>query len=341
MDTKATGGIIKIRRILTDESQAMVLRRPAIINLLSDYGIEFTETTGRDIDLMHYSLLEKGGKFDMPAILLERIDSAVVLARKEISDPNVIGIIKNTILRTSELNNAVYTYGRYHATIISNLLGAGAPVFPDPVHTRTVIPEDCMQKLECGFTYGSYDHLRSIFSNSVPPDNTSLRLTDVSFAGTVNYGAAEIINIHRKQAAANILQMKSLKVNVTEGRLLNYQSYVRSLMASKICVSPWGLGEACYRDFEAILCGCVLVKPDSSFVKSAPDIYQNNITYVPCKADFSDIENVCNTICSNWNNYLELRTNAYELVKAECSDEAVAKRMNAIFRRCYGRISSP
>ena len=39
---------------------------------------------------------------------------------------------------------------------------------------------------------------------------------------------------------------------------------------SRICISPFGYGEICWRDFEAILCGCLVVKPDMSHVETNP-----------------------------------------------------------------------
>jgi spore maturation protein CgeB len=65
------------------------------------------------------------------------------------------------------------------------------------------------------------------------------------------------------------------------------------MIRSKICISPFGYGEICWRDFEAILCGCLLIKPDMSHVETNPDIFMAGQTYVPVKWDFSDLEEKC------------------------------------------------
>ena len=65
------------------------------------------------------------------------------------------------------------------------------------------------------------------------------------------------------------------------------------MLRSRICVSPYGFGEICWRDFEAILCGCVLVKPDMGHVRSHPDVYVPGVTYVPVQWDYADLEEVC------------------------------------------------
>lgn len=337
MGTQIAGQKLYIKTLLSEESQAAVFRRKTVVQSLDENGIILTGNNG-DIQLIHHSRLPDITSFDIPTIILERIDSAVILSRKQIADKNVIGIIKNTVLDPPELNNALFTYGRYHATIISNLLGVRAPALPDPVHTQTQIDPVNFIKLETGFTYGSYDHLKKLFDVSSPPDNISSRPIEISFAGTVNYGAAEIINIHRRQAINALKKMSAYNTTVIEGRKYAHSMYLKNLCESKICISPWGLGEACYRDYEAILSGCVLVKPDSSFIKSNPNIYQNNVTYVPCKADFSDLETVCSKILANWNDYIVMRKKAYFMIKEKCSDQEVAKILTDIFRRCYARI---
>jgi spore maturation protein CgeB len=54
-------------------------------------------------------------------------------------------------------------------------------------------------------------------------------------------------------------------------------------------LSPFGWGEVCIRDYEAVACGAMLIKPDMSHVHTNPDIFRANETYVPVKWDFSDL----------------------------------------------------
>jgi hypothetical protein len=61
------------------------------------------------------------------------------------------------------------------------------------------------------------------------------------------------------------------------------------LRRSKLCFSPFGYGEICWRDFEAIACGAVLVKPDMSHVRAQPDIYRPFETYIPVRWDLADL----------------------------------------------------
>lgn len=71
------------------------------------------------------------------------------------------------------------------------------------------------------------------------------------------------------------------------------EKYYEEMLRSRICVSPFGFGEICWRDFEAILCGCLLVKPDMGHVRTLPDVFVPGQTYVPVRWDYADLEQVC------------------------------------------------
>ncbi len=80
---------------------------------------------------------------------------------------------------------------------------------------------------------------------------------------------------------------------VNSSQLIDHEAYYGELLGAKICVSPWGYGEVCYRDFEAILAGALLVKPAMEHLRTFPDIYVPHETYVPVQPDFSDLVETC------------------------------------------------
>ncbi|NQT06188.1 MAG: hypothetical protein HQ575_01460 [Candidatus Omnitrophica bacterium] len=84
---------------------------------------------------------------------------------------------------------------------------------------------------------------------------------------------------------ANRLKKFSVNTDFT-----NRFSYYRELQNAKLSISPFGLGEVCYRDFETIISGALLIKPDMDHVRTWPDIYKDGETYVKCEWDFSDLE---------------------------------------------------
>jgi len=71
--------------------------------------------------------------------------------------------------------------------------------------------------------------------------------------------------------------------------LIPSNEYKKELKNVKAVFSPFGWGEICFRDFEAIISGAVLIKPDVSHIQTWPNIYVPNKTYIPVKWDGSDI----------------------------------------------------
>lgn len=64
----------------------------------------------------------------------------------------------------------------------------------------------------------------------------------------------------------------------------------KELRASKMCFSPFGYGPVCWRDFEAMAAGALLLKQDMSYIRMARPFFIPNETYVPLAWDLSDLE---------------------------------------------------
>jgi hypothetical protein len=65
-----------------------------------------------------------------------------------------------------------------------------------------------------------------------------------------------------------------------------YDSELRSVQA---VLSPFGWGELCYRDFEAIIGGNVLIKPDVGHIETWPNVFFPGETYVSIGWNGSDL----------------------------------------------------
>lgn len=91
--------------------------------------------------------------------------------------------------------------------------------------------------------------------------------------------------------------------------------YAGEMMQSRICVSPFGYGEICWRDFEAVAYGCLLMKPDMGHVESYPDIFQPFETYVPLKWDFSDLNDKIRTYLKKEPERLRIVANARRVLR--------------------------
>lgn len=92
----------------------------------------------------------------------------------------------------------------------------------------------------------------------------------------------------RRQAAAKIDALDGLTTAVGSG--VSQKAFWDELRRSKICFSPFGYGEICWRDIEAFMTGSVLLKPDMSHLRTEPDLFRDDETYVSIAWDFSDLE---------------------------------------------------
>jgi hypothetical protein len=87
----------------------------------------------------------------------------------------------------------------------------------------------------------------------------------------------------------SMLEPLSARVRMTGIQRVSRQRYLLEMGLSRIVVSPFGLGEVCFRDYEAVASGALLVKPSMDHLVTSPPIYQAGETYVSVAWDLSDL----------------------------------------------------
>ncbi len=78
-------------------------------------------------------------------------------------------------------------------------------------------------------------------------------------------------------------------ISTTSPERIGLREYRREQRDSRIVVSPFGYGELCLRDLEAIFAGALLVKPSVDHLEASPNVYEAGVTYRPVAWDGSDI----------------------------------------------------
>lgn len=73
------------------------------------------------------------------------------------------------------------------------------------------------------------------------------------------------------------------------GEKIPLSQYFQELRTSQIGIGPFGVGEITLRDYEIILCGAALVKPDLGHLETWPDLFQPGRTYQPHRWDLADL----------------------------------------------------
>ena len=93
------------------------------------------------------------------------------------------------------------------------------------------------------------------------------------------------------------------------------KSYYNNLKSSKVLLSLYGWGEICYREFEAVINGCPFIMPNMSHIKTYPNIYKSNETYIPINWDFSDFYEKYALLLNNYKLRKKLVINAQNEIK--------------------------
>ena len=252
--------------------------------------LSITDEVSADLVFAHH---RQADTVDNLKIVVERADSSVIgFARPWLKDNQVLGIFKHT-LAPYELQNLPFCYRRYHITVLDDAYGLGYPrELPEPVS------EEDFSRVKCRGPIFMRYHQEKIpsLNKFLTPLNLE-RTVDITCRGSLQEDLPHV-GKHRGSVIG--------KFGGKPNQLLSTHKWHEMLNKSKICICPWGYGEMCYRDYEAMLSGCVVVKPNTDFVKTWPRIYQAGKTYVACETDFSDIHEVCQEILDNYGDYQEM-----------------------------------
>ncbi len=91
------------------------------------------------------------------------------------------------------------------------------------------------------------------------------------------------------------------------------RQYNNELVRSKIVLSPFGWGELCFRDFEAVFSGALLLKPDMSHLETWPDVFVDGETYVSFSWDAENLLAKTDEILENEDKRKYIAKNAYKV----------------------------
>lgn len=143
---------------------------------------------------------------------------------------------------------------------------------------------------------------------------TSSRENKVSCRVGLKHSRPSVV-AHR-QAIIGI--MKNLGINCEK---IPLPEYFEELRNSQIGIGPFGVGEITLRDFEVIICGATLIKPDMSHMETWPELFVPGKTFIPHQWDLSDLEEKVNELCGNPDFCQEIALNAQKNYKKAISPE--------------------
>jgi hypothetical protein len=122
---------------------------------------------------------------------------------------------------------------------------------------------------------------------------------------------------------AELLRQLAGRISATR---ISRTAYRRELRTARAVLSPYGWGEICLRDFETLIAGAALVKPDMSHVATWPNWYLPRQTYLPVRWDLSDMDAVLDEIVTRPALAMEIAINGQEIYRQHTSGRDAAER---------------
>ena len=290
-----------------------------------------------DLNKEEDSVIEKLLSMNLPVFFIVRGPSGSVgegVARL-LRDDRVAAVIRNTNLIDLSLNNNCVSEKvkhRFHVKLLNEDNGqTGSQSREYPITIKS------FDKLLTGYSIATYPRLDKV--TSLKWDLIELRDIDISFVGKTQYGDLTLER-HRNQAVETLTKLDPMKFNVhcAVTKTQSVKPYTKKrfyeiMLRSKAVLSPWGYGEVCIRDFEAMLAGAIVIKPDMSHLTTVPDFYRANETYIPCRRDFSDVEDLLNRVVDDWKEFRAMRREARHVVMESRKPKRIAKQIAELIYR--------
>lgn len=218
-----------------------------------------------------------------PASRIVFLDSyaPVDLRFAEVTNPYIDLYVKKTVFKdkkkyaipTSGDTNLVDFYGKLYGLEYSE--------------SYTNIPSDFFGKLVLGTNFEASSRILPIVRRAMPP--TSKR-RDIDVHARLGGAGKDWYGRMREHAIKSTLDLNGL--SVLNGPSVKYKKYIEELNRSKICFSPFGYGEVCWRDYEATIGGALLVKPNMDHIETRMSVFVKNENYVSIEWDFSNLSEV-------------------------------------------------
>lgn len=175
-------------------------------------------------------------------------------------------------------------YGRHYFGD-TNLMDYYGKIYDcDHEEKRYLIPESIKTKLINGPSFLTAPYLSSLFSYRLQPNGYKSIDLNARFSAKGSQWYSSM-----RSSALSVATGLPAKYQVVTGSL-SKRRYLAELALCKVTLSPFGYGEICWRDYEAIAMGSLLFKPDMGHLTAIPDIYRPYETYIPIAWDYSDFK---------------------------------------------------
>ncbi len=252
--------------------------------------------------------------------------------------PYVHTYLKRQILRDVDSYQRSFVGGTPFTDFVHSTLGIpcdgwGFSSRPDPRH---------LSKLRLGWNLGVCK-LYWRLCQATKPVSWGWRLRPIELSARI--GVAKISATGEWYEAYRLHCIDKVRGLVHQPRMFGVDRvgigrYFAELMASRSVLSPFGWGEVCFRDYEAVACGALLLKPSMDHLRTEPDIYQPMVTYVPLTWDLSNLEEQLDWIRGHPAEAYDIVCAAQRVLSSYLARAAFTDRLVPVLQQCRATRSS-
>lgn len=196
---------------------------------------------------------------------------------------------------------------------------------PQEDEVKFNIPDNFMKKLIVGPSFFTSRQMLPMLAASYDPPVFAKNNNVHARLGVVGTGWYQKMREHALLACEQF----TAKSIVTSASVSN-SIYMKELRSSRICFSPFGYGEVCWRDYEAIMCSALLIKPDMSHIETNPNIFIPFKTYIPVAWDFSDLAEKVNYYLEHEDEREKITRAAYDVLYDYTQDNEFVKQFSML-----------
>jgi hypothetical protein len=269
-----------------------------------------------------------------------------------IQRPEVLPYVDRFYNKALFVDRSLYTKPLYGRELFTDFSHRRFNVVDDPEIPPSPAPEEQLDKVRLGWSIGVGDFPRRHFrqrvgvalSRLVSPrlaapiihkrEITTPSPPSYAWTGSGDPGGADAIDVnarlgnpgyptiafHRQHLGAALREAAVRRGWSVVTDRVPIRRYFADMERSRITFSPFGWGELCFRDFEAVRAGSLLVKPDMSHLATWPDIYLPGETYVPVAWDGSDLEEKIAYYLGSPGESRRIAENAFEVYRRQLTE---------------------
>jgi hypothetical protein len=170
----------------------------------------------------------------------------------------------------------------------------------DGWHLGSMLPAGYEKRIIAGWNLGASTRFREILFEQ-PSRSISYHSRTIDIFCRLSVGSRTKQEWYYEYRTAVLRALKALEGKYTvaasggfdEAKAVSQEDYYSELGRSRIVFSPFGWGETCWRDFETVCYGCLLIKPSMAHIETQPNIFIEKETYVPVRWDLADLAEQC------------------------------------------------